>query len=406
MDLTIRPIISDELPRYHRAMEGSFGSHVNEQGLEHMRRTVVLDRALGAFDGTLLIGTAEVWPFRLTTPGGEVALAGVTGVGVLPTHRRRGVLTALMRRQLDDVRDLGEPMAGLFASEGSIYGRFGYGVATHSCRLEVERDRARFVHEVEDPGRVVLAERDAAMLAMPEVYDRLRVRRAGLVDRPERVWLDKYRDAEDHRHGASALFFVLHEAGGRVDGYVSYRIKRDWADGVPNASVFVEELIAENLPAYAALWRFCFGIDLTTRAAAWGRPVDEPLLLMVTEPRRLRFRVGDGLYLRILDVPASLAGRRYGAEGRLVFEVSDPFCPWVEGRYELTGGPDGAECRPTDADPDVRLSVVDLSAAYLGGVGFRALDRAGRVDEDSPGALARADAMFATDPAPWCPFSF
>jgi len=406
VDLTIRPITHEELPRYHRAMEGAFGMQARDEELEHMRRTTVLDRALGAFDGTSLIGTAEVWPFRLTTPGAEIALAGVTGVGVLPTHRRRGVLTALMRRQLDDVRGLGEPMAGLFASEGSIYGRFGYGVAAYAGRLEVDRDRARFASEVEDPGRVVLVERDEALKTMPEVYERLRGHRVGFVDRSERVWLDNYFDPEwGFRQGGGALFFALHEAHG-VDGYVSYRIKRDWSEGVPGATVLVEELMAENLSAYAALWRFCFGIDLTSRTTAWGRPVDEPLLLMVTEPRRLKFRVGDGLYLRMLDVPASLAGRRYATEGRLVFEVSDPFCPWVEGRYELTGGPDGADCAPTDAEADVRLSVVELSAAYLGGVGFRALHRAGRVDEDSPGALARADAMFATDPAPWCPFVF
>ena len=177
MDLTIRPITHEELPRYHRAMEGAFGMHARDEELEHMRRTTVLDRALGAFDGTSLIGTAEVWPFRLTTPGAEIALAGVTGVGVLPTHRRRGVLTALMRRQLDDVRDQGEPMAGLFASEGSIYGRFGYGVAAYASRLDVDRDRARFVSEVEDPGRVVLVERDEALKTMPEVYERLRGRR-------------------------------------------------------------------------------------------------------------------------------------------------------------------------------------------------------------------------------------
>src|SRR5207302_2534481 len=170
-----------------------------------------------------------VWPFRLTTPGAEIALAGVTGVGVLPTHRRRGVLTALSRRQLDDVRDQGEPMAGLFAAEGSIYGRFGYGVAAYASRLDVDRDRARFVSEVEDPGRVVLVERDEALKTMPEVYERLRGRRIGFVDRSERVWLDNYFDPEwgfRQAGGGGPLFFALHEAHG-VDGYVSYRIKRD-----------------------------------------------------------------------------------------------------------------------------------------------------------------------------------
>ena len=139
---------------------------------------------------------------------------------------------------------------------------------------------------------------------------------------------------------------------------------------------------------------------------AWDRPVDDPMLWMALEPRRLGFRVGDGLFVRLVDLPAALAGRRYGAEDRLVLDVRDAFCPWNEGRHELTGGPGGASCERTERDPDLTLATHDLAAAYLGGVGFRTLARAGRVVEETDGALARADAMFETDPAPWCPVVF
>jgi predicted acetyltransferase len=185
-----------------------------------------------------------------------------------------------------------------------------------------------------------------------------------------------------------------------------YRTKGDWSQGFANGTAEIVEMLAANTDAYAALWRYVFDLDLMGRTTAWLRPVDEPLVHMLADPRRLRFRIEDGLWVRLVDVPTALAGRRYAAEQRIVLDVEDSFCPWNEARFALEGGPDGAECRPSDADADLMLTAADLAAVYLGGVRFDALRQAGRVVENVPGAVRKADAMFTWDPAPWCPDMF
>ena len=191
-----------------------------------------------------------------------------------------------------------------------------------------------------------------------------------------------------------------------MDGFATYRVKSEWADGLPGGTVRVNEVLADGPEAYAALWRFLFGIDLIRTVDAWSRPVDDPLFHMVTEPRRLKLRLADALYVRLVDVPEALQARRYASEGRVVLEVRDPFTGFAEGRFELEGGPDGAACRVTDAAPDLAIDVRDLGAIYLGGVSPRTLVAAGRITEDRPGAVALAAGMFATDPVPWCPYLF
>ncbi len=406
MDISIRPIEPEEFDAFVKAVETAFSHHPDAESTELWRSITEFDRSLVAFDGGRMAGTTVIDSMSLTVPGGEIAMAGVTAVGVLPSYRRRGILTSLMRRQLQDVRDRGEALAGLWASEGSIYGRFGYGLSCFVGRVEADRDRARFVNTPDDPGIVHLVEKDEALPAMREVYERLRPTRSGMISRSEGFWRVEHADLERWRDGASALFFALHETSGQVDGFVTYRVKSDWNDGMPGGTVLVRNLFGMTPGAYAALWRFVFGIDLMAKVDAWGRPSDEPLLMMVAEPRRLRFRLTDALYLRIVDVPAALSARTYAAEGTLVFEVADAFCPWVEGRYALESGPDGASCVATTSAPDLRLSVRELGAAYLGGVTFGSLAAAGRVEEERPAALTLAGRMFAADPPPWCPLVF
>ncbi len=406
MDLPIGTITEDEFAAYFRATETAFSHHHTDEELELERQVTEVQRCLVAVDGDRMVGTTGASSMKLTTPGGEVAMAGITSVGVLPTHRRRGILTSLTRRQLEDVRDGGEPIAGLWASEGSIYGRFGYGPAAYKYAMSIERSRAGFAHGPHDTGTVTLADKERAQEAMPTVYERLRSTRAGMLDCSAARWSAWFADLEPWRDGFSANFYAVHETSDGVDGSLTYRVKGDWSEGAPNGTVKVEEVMAETIEAYAALWRFALDIDLTGRIEAWNRPVDEPLVLMLAEPRRMKLRLSESLYLRMVDVPRALQARRYAVEGRLVFEVRDDFCPWVQGRYQLEGGPDGATCGPTDREPDLTLDSTTLAAAYLGGVGFRALGRVRRVDEATPGALVTADAMFATDPPPWCPFVF
>jgi predicted acetyltransferase len=205
--------------------------------------------------------------------------------------------------------------------------------------------------------------------------------------------------------GFTGLLLVQFEEGGVPTGYVQYRRKMEDLHGAPAGTLLVSELVAATDAAYAGLWQYVFGVDLVANIEARRRPLDEPLWWMLHDPRRLVREVRDALWVRILDVPLTLGTRCYATEGRLVIDVHDEFCPWVAGRYELSGGPEGATCRPASAEPDIRLGIAELGAAYLGGARFQAMRRAGRVDGEQA-ALRRADAMFAWDPLPWCPEIF
>jgi predicted acetyltransferase len=407
MDIDIRAIEPNEFEAFIKVDQNAFGEHPEQESTDLWRGITELDRSLAAFDGDAIVGTTLIDTMSVTVPGGDLPMAGVTAVGVLPTHRRRGILTALMRRQLSDVRDRGEPLAGLWASEGSIYGRFGYGLATLGGRMEAERDRVVFVNQADDDrGSLRLVSKDEALAVIPSLYEHARRQWPGMPSRSADMWRVAYADLERWREGASALFFALHETSGTVDGFCSYRIKSEWNESLPAGEVSIRLLIAETPAAYEALWRFVFGIDLIKKVEAWDRPADEPLLHMITEPRRLRFALTDALFIRVVDVPTALGGRTYDIEDSIILEVRDAFCPWNEGTYELQGGPDGAECRPSSAEPQIRVDATALGAAYLGGTTFRQLASAGRVEAEHPSAIALASRMFASDAAPWCAVGF
>jgi predicted acetyltransferase len=405
----IRPVAEDELERFIRATEVAFSSRVEDKLLESTKRIAETDRTLAVFDGEAIVATAAAATFRLTVPGGIMPAAGVTAVGVLPTHRRRGILRALMDRQLRDVRDREEPAAILWASEPGIYGRFGYGLAAFGLELRVDRTRSRFATGLGDGvGRTRLIDRSDAVAALAPVYDAVRMDRPGMIDRPGAWWDHWLVDTESHEHGEGfgPLFFALHEGEAGPDGYAIYRLKHEWGDGGPRGKVSVDELAATTPEALAAMWRFCIGIDLAAEIDAWNRPVDDPLLHLLTDARQLRPRLHDSLWVRPVDVPALLSARRYPVEGRLRLRIADDVCGWVEGTYELDGGPAGASCRATGGEPELELTAADLGAIVLGGVRPSALLAAGRVVEGSPGAVRRADSMFAWDSAPWTTFVF
>jgi predicted acetyltransferase len=405
MDVEIRPVTDDELPNFVTVEHVAFGQVATSDRIDAVREIAELDRTLAAFDDGRIVGTAAAGSWELTVPGPTtVPAATVTAVTVLPTHRRRGILTALMARQLDDVADRGEAVAVLNASEGIIYGRFGYGVSTWSMACAIERAHASLAHAHPVDGRTVMLDPDEAAKRIPELYDDLRRRRVGEISRPDGWWSDYFRDPEVFREGASARFYALHEtAAGEPDGFVSYRIKKHWADdGVSRGDTQIQELHAATPAVRTALWEFCLGVDLSATVSCWNTPVDEPLRWALADPRRLRVTgVHDWLWTRLVDVAAALAARRYSAPGRLVIEVVDTFKPHNSGRYELVGGPDGAECAPTDAEADLAVGVADLGALYLGGVACTTLARAGRVRPQRAGALVTADAMFVTPEAPW-----
>lgn len=366
------------------------------------------DRSLAAWDGDRIVGTAGAFSFGLSVPGGAIVpAAGVTMVSVAATHRRRGILRAMMRRQLDDVRAAGEPLAVLTASEPAIYGRFGYGIAARHLRAEI--DTARVGLEVPpgtDEVRLRYADPVASLGECEALYAVRVPSRPGMVERLpgwERLGV---LDPESERHGASPLRCVLAEVDGELRGYARYAVRPEWDASGAKGTVVVRDLEALDPAAYAALWRFLFETDLTSTVTAHSRPVDDPLLHLVTDVRRCGVRVRDWLYLRPVEVGAALAARRYAAPVDVVLEVEDAFCPWNAGRWRLTGDTSGASCVRTDDAPELALGARELGEAYLGGTSLAAQAGAGRVRELRPGALTEASAAFAWPVAPWLPHGF
>jgi predicted acetyltransferase len=389
------------MPEFIRLVEAAFGHEPHAEDIERWRRTFEPERMLWLSDGDVKVATAGAFSFRLTIPGNEVPAAGVTTVGVLPSHRRRGILTQMMREQLDDVRNREEPIAILWASEASIYGRFGYGLATKAAKSEIDRDRAVFRDRAEPVGATRLVTRDEAADLLPGVYDRIRAQTPGMFARSQTWWqTSTLADPEHARQGAGPLFCAVLELDGEPEAYALYRLKSNWEEGVPKSALRIREVMATSPVAVREIWRFLFGVDLVARVETWGLPPDYPLFLMLTEPRRLRMTLGDALWLRLVDLEAALAARSYAAGERVVLEVRDSFCDWNDGAWRV---PDAER---TDADPDVRLDAADLASAYLGGFSFAEIARAGRAEELRPGGLARADALFRTDVTPWCPEVF
>lgn len=408
MPITCRAILPAEANDFFDVNAFGFGHDPSPAWRDATLEYADLSRSTAAFEGSAIVGTSGVWPFSLTVPGNTLPCAGVTWVAVAPTHRRRGILTGMMRAQLQGIRERGEAIAALWASEAPIYSRFGYGLAAEGAELRIARVHAAIRHRTAYTGRMRRVSREQALAAWPSVYERVRPTIPGLISRSQAWWSHRHiRPARLERPapGFSTSLFVQYEEDGEALGYVRYRIREDDREGVPAGELNIGELVAATDAAYAALWDYVLGVDLVeTVTCAWGR-VDEPLIHMLADPRRLVRRPQDTLWVRILDVPRALASRRYVIEGRLVFEVSDPFLPWAAGRFVLDGGPQGATCRATTDAPDIELSTVELAAVYLGHTRLQSLARAGRV-HGSPESLRLADAMFGWDPAPWCPEVF
>jgi len=366
------------------------------------------DRSIGAWDGDVCVGTTGAFSFRLTVPGGaSVPAAGVTMVSVAATHRRRGVLRSMMRRQLDDVREWGWPLAVLTASEPAIYGRFGYAAATYCANVEVDTARARLsVPPGTDDVRLRYAAPADVLDACEAVYARRVSGRPGMLARLpgwERLGM---LDPESGREGASPLQCVVAERGGEVVGYARFRIKPGWETAGPTGEVLLQDTEALDAAAHAALWRFLFEIDLTSTLSARGRPLDEPWMSMVSDIRRCGLRLRDSLYVRLVDVGAALEARTYQAPVDVVFEVEDDFCPWNAGRWRLVGDAKGASCGRSTDPADLALSVRELGAAYLGGVSLASLAAAGRVRELRQGASTEAAVAFGSPVPPWLPHGF
>jgi predicted acetyltransferase len=400
--IDVRPCTSrDELKSAISPIWHFFGSTPTDDRLERFAAVLPPERMLAARIDGAVAGGAGAFPFELTVPGGRIRAAGVTVVGVYPTHRRRGVLRAMMRAQLDHVHEVGEPVAYLWASEETIYGRFGYGLASLAGSFQLPRNRAGFAQPFEPRGGARLVPLDGALDQIAPVYDAVASETPGMFARSREWWEARVlADPEFRRGGAGELQCVLVELDGRVEAYALYRLHLSFDGGLPTGSTNVIEAMGSTPEATREIWRFLLDVDWMESIKAGLLPVDHPLFFLLAEPRRMSFRIGDALWVRLVDVEAALAARSYAEGQSLVVEATDAFCPWNEGRYRLPGG------ERTTSPPDLRVDVTTLGSVYLGGFTFAELARALRVEELTAGAIAHADTLFHADRAPWCPEIF
>ncbi|MGW7008782.1 GNAT family N-acetyltransferase [Streptomyces sp. NPDC054933] len=409
MTVELRVLEPEQWDGWYGQLELAFGGVAEAPEERALWRDVTeCERSIGAWDDGEVVGTAGAFSFRLSVPGGAlVPAAGVTMVSVRSTHRRRGVLTAMMRRQLDDIRALGEPLAVLTASEPPIYGRFGYGLGTAQLRMEIDTARVRLAAPEGASGvRLRLVPPRAGGEACEAVYARRVTGRPGMLARRpgwERLPL---LDPPSERNGAGELQCVLAERDGEVIGYARYAVKPEWDGAGPKGSVLLQDVEALDPASYAVLWRYLFDIDLTSTLITFNRPADDPLLHLVSDIRRCKLSPRDGMFVRLVEVGAALATRTYAAPVDVVLDVKDAFCPWNEGRWRLSGDPKGACCERTTDPADLALSVRELGSAYLGGFSLAALAAAGRVRELRPGSVAEASSAFRHGIAPWLPHGF
>lgn len=361
---------------------------------------------VAAIEADQVVGGSAMISFEITVPGPrQVAAGGVTATGVIATHRRRGLLRRMMQRMFDDALHRGEPLAMLSASEGSIYGRFGFSPATLRTRWEVERGQAQLLPTDPPTGTLELTDAPTARAAWPVVHDLVRRTRVGEISPQPDQW-DRLSD--DSAGTAGPLRYLVHrDQSGGIDGVANFRLP--WLpDPQDTGTLVVEGLHATSPDAYRALWQLLLDFDLTRKVVAVCRPGDEPLRWMLQNPRAMRVtRQSDNLWMRLLDVPRALEARAYDVPGSIVLGIdSDAMCPHNEGAWRLDGDPDGGTCIRVDARPDLVLDVQALGALYLGGASAALLTASGHIREQRPGAVARLSRMFRTDPEPFNSFAF
>jgi predicted acetyltransferase len=308
----------------------------------------------------------------------------------------------MMRAQLDDVRERGEPLALLWASEDTIYGRFGYGMASQCTEVSIPRQHSAFARPFAREGTLRIVDAEEALKLFPRVWDAVRRKTPGMLGRTRNWW--EFRILIEPSQGGQdpPKRMVVLEKDGRPEGYAIYRHKPKWDEGIADSELQVVEAIALDGRATAEIWRYLLDIDWAARTTASLLPVDHALWWLLATPRNMRPRIGDGLWVRLVDVGEALSAREYAADGAVVFDVIDEFCPWNAGTWRVSGG----RAKRSTASPQLRLDVNALGCAYLGAFSFSGLVRGGRVEELRCGAAARADAMFAAERAPWCPEIF
>lgn len=405
----VRSIEEGEADLFRARLARGFGSDIDpedEEGRSRFLDLFEVDRTVAAFDDGDIVGTGGAFSFELTVPGGRaVPMGGTTIITVQPTHRRRGVLREMMSYHLEDVASRNEPVAGLWASESSIYTRFGYGVATRQHLLRLQTGEVT-MHSPEPAGRVSLLEAEEALASLRSVYESVRLRVPGMLSRSESWWLHRItRDGEQGADGLSAKRYAIYQDGGSPRGYAIYHQKLEWGDLFPRGEISVSEVLAGTPDAHRAIWGLLTNVDLFTELEWRHAPVDDPLEFDVTDPRRIVRTVIDGLWVRLVDIPAALEARGYEDDGELTLKVDDHFRPQGSGVYKLEVKGGEARCRRSPGTPDLECDVDVLGHLYLGGGSAIAMARAGRLEGDEA-SIRSLHRIFRTGRAPWCPEVF
>lgn len=403
--LVFRVITDDEVPQFRAAMMLGFGADYTADGDDRFRRLIDLDRTIAAFDGDQLVGTLGDFDVKVTVPGGaQLAMAGTTMVTVRSTHRRRGILRSMIDQHLAGAVGRGEPLAGLWASQAPIYGRFGYGVATENHQVTIDH-RLLSVDSPEGTDlRLDLIDASKVAAAVGPLWSALAVRRSGFLGRTTKEWGVVLEDPEASREGASARRHVTVRRGSDVVGYLAYRQREKWDGEISEGSIAIEVLVSADVDAHRALWTYVTSIDLFPNVSYWNAAVDEPIVFDVSDPRYFRRQLMDALYVRVLDITVALTERSYEADGAITMGIVD-HAGYCSGSYSLTVSNGVPKVTASDAAPAVTLDVRELGSLYLGGMSAVRMARAGLID-GTPDAVALLDRLFRTAEPPWCPYMF
>ena len=413
MTIELRPVTDDNFSEWRKTVRHGFGEHVHPDDIVRLRNErVELDRLVAAVDtqSNRIIGTGGADSYWLTVPGGElVPMAGVAYMTTSVTHRRQGAFSNMMTYIHDAARERGDVISGLWASQSHLYGRFDYGLSINSYDWEIDPSFGEFSHFPAANAnnadiKVSFIDANEAEVVLPGIYERMHRQTTGSVNRTSGRWRYQLFDEERVRQGASPLFFAVCEEAGEQTGYVSYRMRRQGDSDMGTLEV-VEQVSATEV-AHAAIWRFLLDFDLVGNITAINRPSDDSLWWMLSDPRRLRRKSHDALWVRLLDIPKALEARTYNSDGILKIGLVSDVQPESAGTYVIEIDDSRGSVKKTNDKPDVVMTPADLSALYLGGIGPGPLFEAGRINEITTGSLVKLTGMFNTDSAPWCAHYF
>ncbi len=412
MTIDVRRVRDDEFDAWSDSIDIGFIEPSRRGEGPRRRNWFEMDRCWGAFDGDRPVGSLRGIQLELTVPGrASVPLDGISAVTVVSSHRRRGLLSRMMAGELGAAKERGEALAGLFAAEYPIYGRFGYGPAAEGATWHLDALATKWNREL--PGTVEIVDIPTALEQGPKVYDKFRALTPGAVTRTATHWKRNLGlfvpagETED-KDAKESLIALCYDEGGEPVGYVKYKFgKEQWIHGRPGTKLEASDLFAVNVEYEARLWKFLADHDWVSDVfIEENRRIDELWRDFLVD-RRTAWSDDEweGEWLRVLDTAAALSARRYEVPGRIVLRIVDKD-GYADGTFALDGGPDGASCAPTSESPDVTMSAAILASIYLGGFSAARYALLGQLDEHRPGAVARLAPMFHTAIAPWAPTGY